>query len=250
MATAATSRKNRASDGFLFAVSKLVATMLESRTMEKLAVYLLFGFAISSAAQTAGSGSICGTVLDENGQPAKNIRVTAVYLGAHTGPYPASRSDDSGHYCLGNVPYGDNAPAADDPAHGYPNTQYGFYASGTDKKEALNIAHLRNEHPTATVDLRIPYKAAFLTIHLTDAITGKTQLALFYKLSAQTDPQRRYTFGSRSATDALLLPPNENVLLKVSAPGYREWPYDGSPGYILNLVPGERRTIDVPLQPK
>jgi hypothetical protein len=57
-------------------------------------------------------------------------------------------------------------------------------------------------------------------------------------------------FGSRSATDGLLLPPNENVLLKVSAPGYREWPYDGSTGYVLNLLPGEHKTIEVALQPK
>jgi hypothetical protein len=224
--------------------------MLDSRTMKTPAVYLAFALAISSAAQTAGSGSICGTVLDENGQPAKNILMTAVYLGAHSGPYPASRSDDSGHYCLVNVPYGDNAPAADDPAHGYPNPQYGFYASGADNKEPPNVAHLSAEHPQATIDVRIPYKAAFLTIHLTDAITGKPQLALFYKLSVQIDPQRRYMFGSRSATDGLLLPPNENVLLKVSSPGYREWPYDNSPGYVLNLLPGEHKIINVPLQTK
>jgi hypothetical protein len=56
--------------------------------------------------------------------------------------------------------------------------------------------------------------------------------------------------GSQSAKNQLLVPPNENVLLKVSAPGYREWPYDGSSGYVLNLLPGERKTIEVPLQPK
>jgi hypothetical protein len=218
--------------------------------MKKPMVYLAFGLAISSTAQTADSGSICGTVLDENGQPAKDILMTAVYLGAHSGPSPASRSDDSGHYCLVNVPYGENVPAADDPKHGYPNPQYSFYASGIDNKEAPNVAHLSAEHPRATIDVRIPYKAAFLTIHLTDAITGKPQSALFYKLSAQTDPQRHYMFGSRSAADALLLPPNENVLLKVSAPGYREWPYDNSPGYLLNLLPGERKIIKVSLQPK
>jgi hypothetical protein len=175
---------------FLFSVSQLFAKMLDSPTMKTPAVYLALALAVSSAAQTAGSGSICGTVLDENGQPAKSILMTAVYLGAHSGPYPASRSDDSGHYCLVNVPYGNNAPAADDPTHGYPNPQAGFYASGADNKEPPNVAHLSAEHPQATIDVRIPYKAAFLTIHLTDAITGKTQSALFYKLSAQTDPQR------------------------------------------------------------
>jgi hypothetical protein len=213
-------------------------------------VYLAFGLAISSAAQTAGSGSICGTVFDENGQPAKHIRMTAVYLGPYDGPYPASRSDNSGRYCLVNVPYGDNAPAADDPAYGYANSQASLYARAIDNKVPVNVAHLSAEHPQATIEVRIPYKAAFLTVHLTDAITGKPQLALFYELSAQADPQGRYIKGSQSAKDQLLVPPNENVLLKVSAPGYREWPYDNSPGYVLNLLPGEHKTIDVTLQPK
>ena len=213
-------------------------------------VYLAFGLAISSAAQTVDSGSICGTVLDENGQPARNVLITAVYIGPHSGMYPATRSDDSGHYCLVNVPYGDNAPAADDPRRGYPNPQWGFYAGDISKSNPSGVAHLTAEHPRATIDIRIPYKAAFLTLHLIDAITGKPQTNLFYKLSIQADPQRGYISGSRDAEDPLLLPPNENVLLKASAPGYREWPYDNSPGYVLNLLPGEHKTIEVPLQPK
>jgi hypothetical protein len=218
--------------------------------MKKPVVYLAFGLAISSAAQTAGSGSICGTVFDENGQPAKHILMAAVYLGPHSGLYPASRSDESGHYCLVNVPYGDNALAADDPAHGYANSQASLYAPTTDNKVPVNVAHLSAEHPQATIDFRLPYQAAILMIHLTDATTGRPQLALFYEPSARADPQGRYIKGSQSAKKQLLVPPNENVLLKVSAPGYREWPYDNSLGYVLNLLPGEHKTIDVALQPK
>jgi hypothetical protein len=53
-----------------------------------------------AAAQIPGTGSICGTVFDENGQRAKQLVVTAIYLGGHSGMYPASRSDNLGHYCL------------------------------------------------------------------------------------------------------------------------------------------------------
>ena len=213
--------------------------------MKNSIVYLAFGLAIPLAAQTAGS--ICGTVLDENGLPAKNVLITAVYMGAHSGMYPATRSDDSGHYCLVNVPYGDNAPAADDPKRGYPNPESTFHAGDSSPN---GVAHLTAEHPRAIIDIRIPYKAAFLTLHLNDAITGKPQTNLFYKLSVQADPQREYIRGSRDAADPLLLPPNKNILLHASAPGYREWPYDGSPGYVLNLLPGEHKTIEVLLQPK
>jgi hypothetical protein len=156
-----------------------------------------------------------------------------------SGPFPASRSDDSGHYCLVNVPYGDNVPAADDPKRGLPESGIQHLCFRLGNKESPNVAHLSAEHPRATVDFRIPYRAAFLAIHLSDAITGKPKFALFYRLSAQKDPERNYMTGSQSAKDALLLPPNEKILLKVSAPGSREWRYDNSPGYVLNLLPGE-----------
>jgi len=55
-----------------------------------------------------------------------------------------------------NVPYGDNALAADDPAHGYANSQASLYARAIDNKVPVNVAHLSAEHPQATIEVRIP----------------------------------------------------------------------------------------------
>jgi hypothetical protein len=109
---------------------------------------------------------------------------------------------------------------------------------------------LSAKHPHAESDFRIPYKGALLTIHLSDAATGTPISGLFVNLRVQSDPDHRWMTQSQATSDALVLPPNENVLLKVSAPGYREWPYDGSPDYVLNMLPGERKAVDVRLQSK
>lgn len=218
--------------------------------MTRAATVLAFLIVTSAAAQMPNSGSICGTVLDENGQPAKQVLVVAFYLGAHSGPNPAARSDDTGHYCLEHVPFGTNMPSVDDPKRGYPEMWAGFYSPKPFDQETNNTADLSAAHPHATIDFRIPYKAAFVTIHLADAITGQTKSTLNFRLRAQLNPAQRYIYGSQGAADALLVPPNENILLNASSPGYREWPYDRSPGYLVNLLPGEHKTIDVELQPK
>ena len=218
--------------------------------MKSLAVHIAFALALSATAQTAETGSICGTVLDENGQPARSILVTATYLGAHSGPEPASRSDGSGRYCLGNVPFGESALSADDPKRGYPDMCFAFYSAASESERWKTAVTLSAKLPHAERDFRIPYKGAFLTIHLSDAATGTPISGLSVKLRVQSDPDQRWMSTSQVTSDALLLPPNENVLLQVSAPGYREWPYDGSPGYVLNMLPGERKAIDVKLQSK
>jgi hypothetical protein len=218
--------------------------------MTRVTVTLAFVIATSAAAQIPNTGSICGTVLDENGQPAKHAVVVALYLGPHSGPLPNAQSDNTGHYCLENVPFGQNIPSVVDLEHGYPNMWNSFYGSRPLGQKSNDVADLSAARPRAVFDFRIPYKAAFLTIHPTDAITGTPKLALIYRVEVQSDPEHRELAGNQKSSEVLLLPPHENILLKVRAPGYREWPYDGSQGYVLNLLPGERKTIDVPLQPK
>ena len=193
---------------------------------------------------------VCGTVFDENGDPARQVTVVANYLGPHSGPIPSTRSYNTGNYCLDNVPFGQSMLSVDDPEHGYPSMWSSFYNAKPLDQQSNNTVELSSAHPDVTMDIRIPYKAAFVTIHLTDANTGAVKSSMIYDLEAQATPGGRTMTGSQDTDDALLIPPNENILLKVRAPGYREWPYDGSPGYLLNLPPGEHKTIDVPLQSK
>jgi hypothetical protein len=225
--------------------------------MKSLAALVVLTVALSATAQTVETGSICGTVLDENGQPADNVLVSATSLACCL--EPQSRSDDSGRYCLTHLRFGHYLLSADEPKLGYPNMRATFYSADPPSKRSETIATLSAKHPQAELTFRIPYKGGFLRIQPSDAATGKLISGMSFSLKVRSNPDLRDIGGTRPASDDpvlpreeddLLLPPNEDILLKVSAPGYREWPYDGSPGYVINLLPGEHMTIDVPLQLK
>jgi hypothetical protein len=234
--------------------------------MKSLAAHLALAVALSATAQTVETGSICGTVLDENGQPAPNVRVSATSLACCVAP--ESRSDDSGRYCLSQLRFGHYLLSADEEKLGYPDLRATFYSTDSLSKRSDTIATISVKHPQAELTFRIPYKAAFLRIHPSDPATGKPIPGMSFSLKVKSDPDLRSIGGTRPASDDqvlpqeeddpvlpreeddILLPPNEDILLKVSAPGYRDWPYDGSAGYIINMLPGEHMTIDVALQLK
>jgi hypothetical protein len=240
--------------------------VLDFAHMNSLALIIALTVALAAAAQTVETGSICGTVLDENGQPAPNVRVSATSLVCCR--EPQSRSDDAGHYCLSHLRCGHYLLSADEEKLGYPNLRATFYTTAPFSERSDAIAVISVKHPQAELTFRIPYKAGFLRIQPSDAATGKPVPGMTFSLRVKSDPDLRSIGGTRPASndqvlpqqegdlvspreeDDILLPPNEDILLKVSAPGYREWPYDGLPGYLINLLPGERATIDVPLQPQ
>jgi hypothetical protein len=157
----------------------------------KMAVAALALVTLVASAQDPNMGTICGMVLNEKGEPASRVLVTAVYLGAHSGGYPATRTDENGGYCLTRVPFGENAPAVEDPGLGYPAPWASFYSAGPISDNAVTLSL---EHPHATKNFRIPFKAAFLAVLVTDAQTGAPVSGMLYRLEAAADPERRFLF--------------------------------------------------------
>ena len=206
---------------------------------------LLFATSLAYGQSDALMGSICGIVQDENGAPASFVKVVAIYDGPHSGPYPLGKTDSTGHYCLQNLALGHYIMSAEDPEKGYPQMGSVFYSWQTPKPEVSIAATNLEGH----ADWRIPYKAGFVEVALTDARTGKPVIPMFFNLVVQSRPENGWMRGSMASTAALLLPPNENVYLILSAPGYREWPADGTKGKLLNLLPGRTEKLVVELQP-
>ncbi len=134
--------------------------------------------------------------------------------------------------------------SANDPEKGYPEMGSGFYSKISPKPI----------HHTGTVasqaDWRIPYKAGFLKIHLTDARSGRLIDGMRFDLVVRSRPKGGRRSGSWTSTTAFLLPPNEDVYFTVSAPGYRRWPEDGPKGRLLNLLPGATENLFIALQPE
>jgi hypothetical protein len=206
---------------------------------------LLFATTVTYGQSDAPMGSICGMVQDENGAPASFVKVVAMYDGPHSGPYPLGKTDSTGHYCVDNVAPGDYLMSAEDPEKGYPEMYSNFYSSQRrDPEVHIAIGNLKGH-----ADWRIPYKAGFVEVVLTDARTGKPIIPMFFSLVVQSRPETGVMRGSRASTAALLVPPNENVYFKVSAPGYGEWPADGTKGKLLNSLPGRTERLAIALQP-
>jgi hypothetical protein len=190
-------------------------------------------------------GSICGIVQDENGAPASFVKVVAIYDGPHSGPYPLGKTDSTGHYCIDNVASGDYFMSAADPEKGYPEMGSIFYSlQRPNPKVRIVMGNLKGH-----ADWRIPYKAGFIEVALTDARTGKPIIPMFFTLVVQSRPKNGSMHGSSASTSALLVPPNENIYFIVSARGYGEWPADGTKGKLLNLLPGRTERLAVALQP-
>jgi hypothetical protein len=209
------------------------------------------GFTAYGQSSDEPMGSICGMVQDENGVPASLVKVTAVYVGpkAHTGPYARGETDGVGRYCI-HVTIGDYIMSADDVNKGYPLMAIMFYAShDSNAQSSAPGISITAEELTRHVDWRIPYKAGFVTVKLTDARTGKQIVPMFFDLVVRSRPEDGHMHGSRASTAALLVPPNEDIGFAVSAPGYQWWPGDDKKGKLMNLLPGTTEEVAIELQP-
>jgi hypothetical protein len=154
------------------------------------------------------------------------------------------KTDNSGHYCVPDVSPGDYIMSADDPEKGYPQMGSIFYGSPSPKSKVRIIIQNLQGH----ADWQIPYKAGSLKVHLTDARTGKRIIPMFFKLVLRSNDVG-FVRGSQVSTMSLLVPPNEDFYVTVSAPDHQEWPGDGTKGRLLHLLPGATEDLAIALQP-
>jgi hypothetical protein len=82
-------------------------------------------------------------------------------------------------------------------------------------------------------DWKIPYKAGFIKV----------------ELLVQSRPEIGHMYDSTASSTPLLVPLNENIVVTIHAPGYREDKDDEPQRTVVNLLPGEIKKLHVPLQP-
>lgn len=156
----------------------------------KVALFLVLG--ASSRLLAAQDGVICGTVLNEAGNPAASTIVVAMYLsGPHTGPYDSVTTDSDGHYCVEHVRPGEYSMSADDPERGYPMLGNLFYALHAPEPRIK----VPSGHSEQTANWQIPYKAGSLRVDATDKATGKPVLGTLIYLAVRGSEELRYTRG-------------------------------------------------------
>lgn len=195
------------------------------------------------------TGAICGSVFNENGTPASAVRVVAMIQGSggHSGGYPWAYTDASGHYCFNGLAFGLYVFSADDEKKGYPQRGPAFYTWSSPAPEAALTAM----HPHAALDWQIPFKAAFLRIHVSaDQLTAQVtpiafDLVVLSRPKLGIDSLVKPLQMAAEGPTTVLLPPGEEVALTATSPGYRQWPGPGEEH--LNLRSGETKDITIRL---
>ena len=164
-------------------------------------------------------------------------------MGSHSGHYLGSKTDAEGRYCIKGLALGDYVISANDEKKGYPLLPHGFVTRSSPEPHVTLTAAA----PDARLDVRIPYKAGFLSLLLTDVETGKPIPSMDVSVALRSDPDHQWMHISAIAGRILLIPPNEDVYVNVTSPGFTTWPDDGSKGGLVNLLPGQTQTLSIPL---
>jgi len=189
------------------------------------------------------NGVIYGTAVTKDGQPASNVRLLAFPLGISGALIPHTKTNDAGEYRFENLPWwGGYTVFADDDEAGYSNMG-GPPITGPPDIE------ITPEHREAELDLFLPPKSGFLKIELTNRRTGDSISSVRVTVMATENTESPLFSAYWKSSRAILLPPDRNLLLHVTADGFHEWDESVGEGKLLLLPSGSKRTIVVQLEP-
>ena len=196
------------------------------------------------------SGTVDGTVIDEEGKPVAGATVSAYVADRpFQGVAPHRQTDATGHFAISGLSWGEYRVAAAKVDEGYPEMLLEFFA----RNHPIQKVKLDPGHAIATVTIRLGPKAGRVTGTVTDARTSALLPNPLSELKWASDPPNYMAGGFFDAKFSILIPSNTDVLWKVWRNGYKTWYYPGttdeSAATALRLRPGEATSIAIRLQP-
>jgi hypothetical protein len=204
-----------------------------------------------SSIQAQRPGKIVGIVVDEDGKPVLGPSIGFSYSTEQGGTSSGGSSSnvENGEFELAQLPLGKIELNASAPLSGY------WHNDASPYKQTVTLTQA---NPTAHVRLKVGPKPAILVLMVSDRITGKA-IDDFMIRTFGADGGGAGTAGLAyfPQTDdggrEVLISPLFDVLLGVTAKGYKNWfysnPADPSDPTI-HLESGERRVVQVTMQPK
>jgi hypothetical protein len=194
-------------------------------------------------------GTISATVIDQTGQPLVGARVAMVPADATglMGALPECLTDDRG-VCSLNLRFGKYHVTAKKVAEGYPDLTIRFYGHG----QWPATAEITPEAPAASVTVDLGPKAASLVLHPVDDDSGDNIKHLTVTLHPANDPHEFISSSLAGPNPTILVPPDEDVLVTVSADGYQPWHLEEhselSSRGVLNLHSRDKQEINARLK--
>lgn len=186
-------------------------------------------------------GVIYGVVVDENNQPAKGIGITAAGPRgtAMSSRLPAAITDQNGHYRFVNLFWGTYNVYVEDWDAGYlvfTNSEF-------------HEVSISSAQPEVEFNFRLPSKAGFLDFHLTNRKTGEEIGGIEVTIMLPSDPQRVVNSVSQPGNRPVLVAPDRDLLIHVTANGFKEWVRSAGQGLPIRVKSGNHLRLDVQLEP-
>jgi hypothetical protein len=196
--------------------------------------------------ESGPKGTIYGVAIGQDGRPAKGISLTACPLGVGLGArLPHTKTNDAGEYRFENIPWwGRYTVYAEDEEAGYSSFTTGPAGDGQPQE-----VEVTPEHREAEFRVYLPPQAGFLRIDLTNQKTGDAISAMLVELRRSDKPKSLVFTMSCSSAHVVLIPPDQDLFLHVSAYGFREWQESVGEGKSLRLTSGARFKLVVQLVP-
>jgi hypothetical protein len=188
-------------------------------------------------------GTIHGKAIDANGQPIPHLSLRAAPLGVVLGTaVPETITNEKGEYRFERL-QGRYTVLAEDEAAGY-----------TTCSKTGGITHpaeveLTSDRWEAELQLKLPPKAAFLKVNLTNRRTGAPIPTVDVSVMDGTAPSSLICGTNRSTSHAFVLPPDRDILVHITSPGFREWDLTVGAGKPIHAASGAEVVLNVQLEP-
>jgi Carboxypeptidase regulatory-like domain len=193
---------------------------------------------------TPSTGTVRGTVLDEQGKPLAGAQVTARQLDYTDQMNPRSATTDAtGHFEISGLAWGKYAVGAQKEDAGYPDMTLAFYSD----QPASASADLNPSNATAEVKLELKVKGAVFSGIIVDSVSNDPIRATF--LLRRVDHPENFLTIDEQSTFHILMPADADVKVEVSAPGYKTWyspgTYDWTRGAPLHFKGTDTMKLDI-----
>lgn len=206
---------------------------------------------VSLASQTEHLGSIGARVVDQAGNPVTGAVVWMLPLDGtpRANALADCLTDAAGSCKRDGLALGRYQVTAKKESDGYPNIAFDLY--GRNNKPQIAVLAPEAQHADTTITLGP--KAASISVTVTDAVSGKPVTNPNITLRRAANPADYISTGPDSNSN-VLIPPEEDILVEVSADGYKPWRIESQSGAdyarALHLRSAETRELKIRLQPQ
>jgi len=167
---------------------------------------------------------------------------TSTTSGNRTGITCLTPVDNEGHFQINNVDFGNYEMFAVNEEEGY---------SIANQSPGLKIT-VNPENPTPNILIRLRSRGGVLTGSVRDKVSGKAIDDAWISCTAIDNGGGGSSQRTLKGQFSLATPTDSNLLIYVTARGYKGWVYSDSANpvqAVVRLASGERRVLDIELEP-